>query len=265
METLLQFVLRLAFGLALAMALTPPSLVTSGFYRVHAYVLLGLQVLAALVASTLDGYSVAAPITGAVLSYAASVMWLAEMRRPGIVLLVLVSIASLVGMCWPLMIAADITTAAEAITATVAEPATAASSVLAWLAPVSGGLVLGTTIAAMFLGHWYLNSPSMELAPLRRLLKLMTASLLLRLAVSGVGLVLVLGEETAPENMFQWLLVLRWFSGILMPLVLTWMTWKTLDIPNTQSATGILYVAVITTFTGELTAQLLSTRLAYPV
>ena len=38
------------------------------------------------------------------------------------------------------------------------------------------------------------------------------------------------------------------------------MSWQTLKIPNTQSATGILYVAVITTFLGELTAQLLSPR-----
>ena len=36
------------------------------------------------------------------------------------------------------------------------------------------------------------------------------------------------------------------------------MSWQTLKIPNTQSATGILYVAVITTFLGELTSLLLS-------
>jgi len=32
---------------------------------------------------------------------------------------------------------------------------------------------------------------------------------------------------------------------------------KTLDIPNTQSATGILYVACLAAIVGELTAQLL--------
>jgi hypothetical protein len=36
------------------------------------------------------------------------------------------------------------------------------------------------------------------------------------------------------------------------------MAWKTLQIPNTQSATGILYVAVIGVFTGELLGLLLS-------
>jgi hypothetical protein len=38
------------------------------------------------------------------------------------------------------------------------------------------------------------------------------------------------------------------------------MTWQTLKIPNTQSATGILYVGVIVTFLGELLALLLTTQ-----
>jgi hypothetical protein len=43
------------------------------------------------------------------------------------------------------------------------------------------------------------------------------------------------------------------------------MTWLTLKIPNTQSATGILYAAVILAFIGELTAQLMSDAASYPL
>ncbi len=50
MLVLSQFVLRLSFGLALAMGLTSARKVTSGFFRNHAYVLLGLNVLATLAA-----------------------------------------------------------------------------------------------------------------------------------------------------------------------------------------------------------------------
>ena len=46
-------------------------------------------------------------------------------------------------------------------------------TILASLAPVTSGLVLGVTIAAMFLGHWYLNSPTMAMEPLNRLVLLM--------------------------------------------------------------------------------------------
>jgi hypothetical protein len=60
-------------------------------------------------------------------------------------------------------------------------------------------------------------------------------------------------------------LALRWSFGICGVLALLWMTWRTLEIPNTQSATGILYVAVIGVFVGELAAALLSAQSALPL
>ena len=48
-------------------------------------------------------------------------------------------------------------------------------------------------------------------------------------------------------------------------LALAWMAWRTLEIPNTQSATGILYVAVIGTFVGETMSLLLSAESVYPI
>ena len=53
------------------------------------------------------------------------------------------------------------------------------------------------------------------------------------------------------------LLSLRWLAGLIGLPVLLVMSRKTLDIPNTQSATGILYVACLAAILGELTAQLL--------
>jgi hypothetical protein len=43
------------------------------------------------------------------------------------------------------------------------------------------------------------------------------------------------------------------------------MAWQTLKIPNTQSATGILYVGVIFVFLGELAALVLSGKLGHPI
>jgi hypothetical protein len=54
------------------------------------------------------------------------------------------------------------------------------------------------------------------------------------------------------------LLALRWLAGLVGLPVLLWMSRKTLDIPNTQSATGILYVACLAAIVGELAAQLLA-------
>ncbi|MFP6659315.1 MAG: hypothetical protein VB853_14115, partial [Pirellulales bacterium] len=129
--------------------------------------------------------------------------------------------------------------------------------------PILGGLVLGTTITAMFLGHWYLNTPSMQLEPLKRLILLMAIAVVLRATHSGAGFVMM--SLHAADQIQIPFLILRWLSGIAAPLMLAWMTWKTLAIPNTQSATGILYVGVITTFTGELAAELLSVGCLYPL
>lgn len=250
MALLFQFVLRLAFGLALSMAILPPSKITSGFFRNHLYVTLGLCVLAALVAlSAPEHFHYGLPLAGAILSYAGSVMWLYEKRTAGRVVLLLVAAATLAG-------------------ATFGGPASlgpaGAATILRLFDPLAGGLVLGTTIAAMFLGHWYLNTPTMQLGPLRRLLIAMVFAVTLRAALCGAGLALE-ASVSAIQSSQWWFLALRWSSGIAIPLVLIWMTWKTLQIPNTQSATGILYVAVITTFTGELAAQLLSAHSAYPL
>ena len=48
MLILTQFGFRLSFGLSVAMAVTPARLVTSGFYRVHLLVIMGLNTVAGL-------------------------------------------------------------------------------------------------------------------------------------------------------------------------------------------------------------------------
>jgi hypothetical protein len=253
MIVLLQFTYRLAFGLALGMAVTPPRWVTSGYYRNHSYVLLGLSVLAAAV-SWIEGkpWPLWPAIAGAVLSYVSSVLWLYEKPRPGIVVLVLVAGVSLCG-AWLIDAAGR------------RDEALAARSILDWLDPLAGGLVLGVTMAAMLLGHWYLNAPGMKLAPLKRLILFLAGSLLLRAIVGGMGLTLWIGLS-GPPGQIDWLfLSLRWLAGLVGVAAMAWMTWQTLKIPNTQSATGVLYVAVILTFIGELTAQLLSARVGLPL
>ncbi len=125
--------------------------------------------------------------------------------------------------------------------------------------------MLGLTLAAMFLGHWYLNTPTMVLAPLERLILLMAAAVVLRSAVSGAGLCCQVAEHHGLALAHWPLLMLRWLAGLAGAGLMTWMAWRTLKIPNTQSATGILYVGVIATFLGELTAILLHVDSTYPL
>jgi hypothetical protein len=121
----------------------------------------------------------------------------------------------------------------------------------------------------MLLGHWYLNTPTMKLEPLRRLIVLLGVAVCSRAAVVSGGLWLEvtrqLAQSDASLTTFALFVALRWLAGIISVLGLAWLTWQTLKIPNTQSATGILYAAIILAFIGELTSQLLSAEALYPI
>lgn len=242
MALLAQFLLRLTFGLAVGMAVTSPRLVTSGYFRNHLYVTLGLSTFAALVAMGTSTVVAALSALTAVLSYLGSVCWLYESKRAGVIFLWLVAATALAG----------------ALIGEGGGPLQAASV-------VTSGLVLGLTFAAMLLGHWYLNVPGMELAPLRRLLVLMAIAVVGQMIITAIGLVGAAQTTTQPAVSWWLFVVLRWSFGLLGVLGLVWMAWETLKIPNTQSATGILYVAVIGVFVGELTGLLLSAESSFPL
>jgi hypothetical protein len=243
MEILSQFLLRLAFGLAVGMAITSPRKVFSGFFRNHLYVTLGLTTLAALVLAQSHMAATTFAATAAVLSFIGAAAWLYEAKRLGIGLIVAVAGCTLVA-AWCGLATKDVWHATALVTS---------------------GLVLGITFAAMLLGHWYLNAPGMELGPLRRLLIVAAVAVVMHMLVVGAGLVAEASHRSSVP--IDWLLfiVLRWSFGLLGVLGLLWMAWQTLKIPNTQSATGILYVAVIGVFIGELTGLLLSAESAFPL
>ncbi len=258
MLILTQFLFRLSFGLSLSMAITPPSKVTSGYYRNHLYVLLGLNVLAALVAVTSpDRFRLWPPAAAAGLSYVGAVVWLYEKRRTGIAVLLAIAATTLAG-AWlsaPMPVGETVARKAES-------PSLDVARLLHLLDSPTSGLVLGASLAAMFLGHWYLNTPTMEIAPLERLILLIGVAIIARAIVCGLGLTMQIAIEGFPPWPF---VTLRWLSGLIGALGLCVMAWTTLKIPNTQSATGILYVGVIAVFLGELTSQLLSAQTLYPV
>jgi len=254
MLLLVQFLDRLAFGMAAAMVVTSPRLVTSGYYRNNSYVLLGLSALAAIAgwSGTVDRASSPPWIAtaAAVAAYSAAVCWLYEKPRAGVTALALVAGLMLYG---------------SLLSIRPIDDGAAASLWLFRADAVASGLLLGITMAAMLLGHWYLNAPGMRIAPLQKLNLLIGGAVVLRAVVSGVGLYGYWHTTSTIEYAQGLMIVLRWTAGMLGTAVLVAMTRSTLNIPNTQAATGLLYVAVITTFLGELVGQLLSAGGTYPL
>jgi len=285
MSLLVQFLLRLCFGLTAAMALTSSRQVSSGYYRNHLYVTLGLASLAALLSHSAAPESFWYAIAAAILSYAGAVSWLYEKPILGKTFLLLVAVASLtgvIGLHSPAQLAKSkqhdldhyfpTLTTGQTVTETDADRMKEraewlgkSANVLQLVSNVSSGLLLGTTMAAMLLGHWYLNSPSMELLPLRRLILAMATAIVLQAGISALGLWGEISYSNKLTTAWMLFITLRWTFGLLGVAALAWMAWQTLKIPNTQSATGILYVAVIGTFVGETVALLLSAESLYPL
>ncbi len=254
-QIFLQFIFRLSFGLATTMALTSPRQVSSGFYRIHLWVLLGLGTFGSLVAYSRQSFYanptllIGLAITGTLLSYVGSVIWLYEKVLPGMVVLVAVAATCLLVLL-------------------VSHPSSQLLSSTDWcwivLDHITASLLLGSTFAAMLLGHWYLNSPTMKLDPLRWLLVILAGALAARAALCGVGLIVHLRQGHLADNFSLAAIALRWLAGLIGLAGMAWMTWQTLKIPNTQSATGILYVALVLVFLGELASALLSIQNPIP-
>lgn len=253
MLLLAQFLLRLSFGLAAAMLAVSPRQVTSGYYRNNSYVLLALNTLAALIfwLAPHDRMYAWPAAAAAVVSYLGAASWLYEKAGPGLLAVAFAAAFSLAGAWF------------NSPSGISGAPTTARSL---WLAdPAAGGAVLGITLAAMLLGHWYLNVPGMSLAPLFRLIHCMVAALAVRAVLAAGGLFLL---WKAGENfdVSHWLfLSMRWLTGLAGAAIVAVMARETLKVPNTQSATGILYVGVIVTFIGELTSLLLSRGETFPL
>jgi hypothetical protein len=247
MNLLIQFLLRLSFGLAAGMAITSSKRVTSGYFRINLYVTLGLTALAALLCRSAAPDAFWFALAATVCSYIGSVCWLYERPLAGKTLLLFVLVAALLGSLREQSLSE--------------QPHT----ILFALSIVSSGLLLGMTMAAMLLGHWYLNSPTMELAPLRRLIIAMGVAVCLQAVVSLLGLWGELASVSDVSTRWVLFVTLRWLFGLIGVAALAWMAWQTLKVPNTQSATGILYVAVIGTFVGETMALLLSRESFFPL
>ena len=251
MRLLVDFLCRFGWGLSLALVLTPATGVPGGFFRVNLLVIMGLATLAALVGPTgAADASWVVPAAAAVVAWMGSVAWYGERRQAGI------------GLC---VACAALLAVATVLAAAAGQPWSEAgwpvAGALAGGRAIISGLVVGLTVHAMLLGHWYLNAPGMRVDVLRRMIDVALAAWALQLAVvlvvffaaQGGGPPAAAGETTMA------LAALRWLAGLGGLPVLLVMARQTLDIPNTQSATGILYVACLAAILGELTAQLLAT------
>jgi hypothetical protein len=124
---------------------------------------------------------------------------------------------------------------------------------------VLGAIAVGAVTNGMILGHWYLVTPRLPERPLREI----TGLLVVVLVVQALFIVpaLLLPHDTLPyssvhtgilSNLFFWL---RVGLGLGFPAVLGWMAYDSSGVRAMQSATGLLYLAMVLVICGEVVAN----------
>lgn len=241
--------------------LMPRRAVSSGFFRIQMLLGLGLGVLTALSMSALSsGESNLLPlgvtttrilcIVLAATAFAGSVMWTLERRRAGLLFAAAVFLDALTLLLYGMSpVNADSDSSTQIMMARSVDVASAG--------------ILGTSMTAMLLGHWYLTSPTMSLGVLARLNFYYGISIFTRTVVATLGL--VGGWEHLHGGLPLVWLIFRWTAGLIGPAIACYMVTNILKYKNTQSATGVLFGSVILIFIGELLAVLLSRELRYPM
>ncbi|OGQ81956.1 MAG: hypothetical protein A3F90_13115 [Deltaproteobacteria bacterium RIFCSPLOWO2_12_FULL_60_19] len=136
-------------------------------------------------------------------------------------------------------------------------------SIEAFVYPVSfllSALLLGGVTVGMLLGHWYLIDTGQTIEPFVRIFKFFVFSLAAQTLffLCFPPILYYLGSPGSAANLTElWnshslLLTMRLLITQVGSLVLSGMIWRTLKIPHTMAATGLLYIALLGVFVGEI-------------
>lgn len=105
--------------------------------------------------------------------------------------------------------------------------------------------VTGGSMAAVVLSHWYLVTPKISERPLIITTKLLMLALVIQLLLFGAWQTAGIPDLepfealTGSNAIFVWL---RLGVGLVAPLVLMWMAYRTALTRSMESATGLLYI-----------------------
>lgn len=128
---------------------------------------------------------------------------------------------------------------------------------------VLAALALGAVNAGMLLGHWYLVTPKLSPAPLRRMMWLLLGCLALQAVAFAVALVAV-GDDALAGGL-GWLTWLRLGAGIVLPMVITVLAILASRAASLQASTGLLYIGLALIMAGSIAGASITYLTGVPV
>ncbi|MBT7422756.1 MAG: hypothetical protein HN782_00975 [Candidatus Marinimicrobia bacterium] len=124
-----------------------------------------------------------------------------------------------------------------------------------------GSMITASVFFSMILGHWYLNVINLPITLLKRSIVVFSLLLVVRTLwdVIYMSIESVTDSYGISYNLWAFtfefdgfLLGIAMFMGNVVPLILNLFIWKTLKLQATQSATGLIYVSVLSILFGDL-------------
>ncbi|MGB8685341.1 MAG: hypothetical protein WCD12_20850 [Candidatus Binatus sp.] len=265
---------ELAWGGIFALAIPPFFNVERGFYKSSAAVYLAASITTAIGLGLLALRGGASAGPGAASLWTASALWTLSSIAVAVYLYTLWTENGLLrSRAYALGLAVGLIALIANVTLLMPPGFGAVAAVAYALTAITSALVLGLVSGAMLFGHWYLIDLDMPVDYLRTYIRILGIVLVADLIALGlaIGLPAILGSAgaaAAVNDLFAshlGLLAVRLILGPVATIVLVWMCWQTLKIPQTMAATGLLYIAVMSVLVGEMLGRFILFRTAIPL
>jgi hypothetical protein len=265
---------ELAWGGIFALAIPPFFNVERGFYKSSAAVYLAASITTAIGLGLLALRGGASAGPGAASLWTASALWTLSSIAVAVYLYTLWTENGLLrSRAYALGLAVGLIALIANVTLLMPPGFGAVAAVAYALTAITSALVLGLVSGAMLFGHWYLIDLDMPVDYLRTYIRILGIVLVADLIARGlaIGLPAILGSAgaaAAVNDLFAshlGLLAVRLILGPVATIVLVWMCWQTLKIPQTMAATGLLYIAVMSVLVGEMLGRFILFRTAIPL
>lgn len=265
---------ELAWGGLFALAIPPFFKVERGFYKSSASVYLAASITTAVGIGLLALRGAGSTGPGAASLWTASALWTLSSAALAVYLYTLWTEHGLLrARAYALSLGLGLVALIANAMLLMPSGFGAAAGVAYGLTAITSALVLGLVSCAMLFGHWYLIDLEMPVDYLRTFIRLLAIVLVADLIALGlaIGLSAILGSavaRVAVSELFSahlGLLAVRLLLGPIATIVLVWMCWQTLKIPQTMAATGLLYIAVMSVLVGEMLGRFILFRTAIPL
>jgi hypothetical protein len=123
---------------------------------------------------------------------------------------------------------------------------------------LTSAMVLGTSLIAMSTGHWYLANAALSFDILIRLCRMFVWAIGAKAVIVAIYAVQRVGEFGRVEDFDKLVMATRIGAGIVFAVALALMSLSCAKRRANQSATGILYVAVVFVLIGETISMYLT-------